>query len=264
MHDLLKLEDYTLSENPGEVSVEIINKGGEFSYIIKDIPAEKNLITIAVKKYMYAIGQGGNFVFSIIKNIPSGAGMGGGSSNASAALELVSGAVKREMDNELIEAASATGSDVPFFLQGGFAFVEGRGGAVSGLDYSDHCFVVLVNNGIHINTGLAYESLKKPVSDEVTDCRERKSLIREKISIKSEWKNIFRNDFEDTIFRLYPQISSIKDKMYQNGAFFALMTGSGSTVFGLFNDEYSAINVHKILEKEGNKVYLTKFRSWKN
>lgn len=259
--DTLNLEHFDLSENAGDVSVEIRNAGGEFSSIFEEVPVEKNLITIAVKKYMNIIGRGGSFIFSITKNIPSGAGMGGGSSNSAAALELVSGLFENTIDDDLMKAASFTGSDVPFFLAGGFAFVEGRGESVTPLDFNDESFILLVNNGIHVNTGSAYESLKKPVSEMSEDCFDRKKMIRERISCKSEWKNLFKNDFEAGIFSLYPELADIKENLYKNGAFFASMTGSGSTVFGLFNDEYNARNVHKMLENEGNRVYFTKFRS---
>ena len=77
-------------------------------------------------------------------------------------------------------------------------------------------------------------------------------------------KNDFKNDFEKSIFGLYPQLAEIKEKMYKNGAFFASMTGSGSTIFGLFKDEHSAVNAQKILEHDGDNVYCTKFRSGKN
>lgn len=259
--DMLTLENFDLSENPGDVSVEILNSGGKFSSIFEDVPLEKNLITIAVKKYMDIIGRGGRFTFSIIKNIPSGAGMGGGSSNSAAAMKLVSGLFEKTIAGDLLKAASFTGSDVPFFLKGGFAFVEGRGESVTPLDFSDESFILLVNNGIHVNTGFAYESLKKPVSDIAVDCFGKKRVISEGFQYKSEWKSLFKNDFEAAVFSLYPELALIKENLYRNGAFFASMTGSGSTIFGLFNDKYNAENVHKILEKEGNRVYFTKFRS---
>lgn len=264
LHDLLKLEDYSITGGNDAVSVEIINAGGEFSSVLNEIPAEKNLITIAVNRYMRLKGKGGHFVFSIIKNIPSGAGLGGGSSNAASALKIVSAVLNNDSGRDLLEAASGTGSDVPFFLEGGFSFVEGRGESVSKTGFSDNSRVLLVNNGIHVNTGFAYQSLKKPVSDYPVDCGERKSIINRRISDKSDWKTLFKNDFENSIFGLYPELALIKEKMYKNGAFFASMTGSGSTVFGLFKDEYFAGNAQKILEKEGNRVYNTKFRSGNN
>lgn len=159
-----------------------------------------------------------------------------------------------------INAAYSTGSDVPFFLKGGFAFVEGRGESVDRMDFSDESYIILVNNGIHIDTGFAYKSLNKSEQDIIVDCSEKKKNIRERILLKSEWRESFKNDFEESIFRIYPQVGLIKEKMYQNGAFFAMMTGSGSTVFGMFKDEDSAENVQKRLELEGNKVYSTKFR----
>jgi len=264
LYDILKLEDYNLSVGSGDVSVEIINGGGEFASILSDIPAEKNFITIAVKKYMNAIGRGGHFIFKVTKNIPSGAGLGGGSSNAASALKIITKELNRDFDDDFLKAASDTGSDVPFFIDGGFAFVEGRGESVTPMDFDDKSFILLVNNGIHINTGFAYESLNKSVTDVIMNCSDRKKRMSEIITLKAEWKNIFKNNFEETIFRSYPEIGLIKKKMYQNGAFFALMSGSGSTVFGLFKDEHSAENAHKILENEGNKVYMTNFRSRKN
>ncbi len=274
--DIVELEEYELAKTAGEVSVEILNKGGEFSSIFENIPVEKNLITIAVKKYMHLLGRGGHFVFSVSKNIPSGAGLGGGSSNAAAALKIISelfhkiGAANPVAENNLyandylLNAASATGSDVPFFLKGGFAFIEARGEVVLPADITDDSSIILVNNGIHVNTGSAYESLKKPVSDISINCSDKIKSIISQIDQKSEWKGIFRNDFEESIFGMYPQIGLVKEKLYENGAFFASMTGSGSTVFGLFENEDSAKNVQKILEISGNKVYFAKFRSRKN
>jgi len=264
LYDLVELESFDTKKESGDVSVEIINKGGDFSSILEELPAERNFITIAVKKYMNSIKRGGHFVFSVTKNIPSGAGLGGGSSNAAAALMILSRELNTEADDNLRNAASSTGSDVPFFLEGRFAFIEGRGELVSPVNFTDESFVILVNNGIHINTGFAYNSLKKPVSDIIINCDERKKSISEKLSLKSTWKDTFKNDFEDSIFRAYPQIAVLKEKMYSNGAFFASMTGSGSTVFGLYNNEKSAHNVKNLLEKEGNRVYYTKFRNQKN
>jgi 4-diphosphocytidyl-2-C-methyl-D-erythritol kinase len=153
---------------------------------------------------------------------------------------------------------------VPFFLNGGFAFVEGRGESVTPLDYSDSSFAVLVNNGIHINTGFAYEALSRPVSGNVAVPDIRKRDIIERIRFKEQWESIFKNDFEESVFRLYPDLGRIKKAMYSNGAFFASMTGSGSTVFGLFDNENTAEAAGKALTSGGNTVYITKFQSFKN
>jgi 4-diphosphocytidyl-2-C-methyl-D-erythritol kinase len=257
----LKLEYSDLSKRSDDVTVEILNNGGEFSSLLDDIPADKNLISIAVKSYMKSISLGGHFVFSLTKNVPSGAGLGGGSSNAAAALKIVSETLHREVDAYLLDAASDTGSDIPFFFTGGFAFAEGRGESLCSLDYNDKCSVLLVNNGIHVNTGFAYKSLNKPVSDLIFDCTDKKKIIKSSITARSRWKTLFFNDFEPVVFEFYPQISRIKEKMYDNGAFFSGMSGSGSTVFGLFESRETAENVKENLETDGNRVYLTKFRS---
>jgi len=273
LHDVINIENYTLSDNPDNVSIKIINNGGESSSILKDIPTEKNLITIAVKKYLSLIKKGGDFTFSIIKNIPSGAGLGGGSSNAAAALKIVSELFGRGIDNYVIEASAGTGSDVTFFLNGGFSFVEGKGEQISPIEIYNNSYILLVNNGIHINTGEAYNSLKRKISTVgaascvgAATCRphkinsiNKKREIEAQINTISTWKDIFRNDFEAVIFNQYPQIGLIKEKMYENGAIFAQMSGSGSSIFGVFNDKNSANNLKKTLEKQGNRVYYTKF-----
>lgn len=263
LSDLLKLESFSLKGTRDRVSVEIINNGGLCSSVTDEVPAGKNLITVAVKNYMSQKGIGGDFRFGIEKNIPSGAGLGGGSSNAAAALIAVARALGNDIDDDMRRAASMTGSDVPFFLCGGFAFVEGRGDIVYSLDYEDPSFVLLVNNGIHIDTGVAYKNLNR-ATDITAECSERRKNIYGKIFTRSDWKMLFRNDFEKIIFGLYPELASLKEKMYNLNSFFSAMSGSGSTVFGLFEDRGEALFAQSELEKEGNNVYFTKFRSCNN
>ena len=259
LHDVLDIESFTLSNDPANVSVRIIDKGTEPSSILKDIPAEKNLITIAVKKYLRLINKGGDFEFGIIKNIPAGAGLGGGSSNAATAIKIVAGLFGRGIDNYALEAGISTGSDVSFFFKGGFAFVEGKGERISQIEISNNSHILIVNNGIHINTGCAYNSLKRETSGIEIDCTDKKREIEEQIVNVEKWKNLFRNDFESAIFNQYPQIGLIKEKIHKSGAVFSLMSGSGSSIFGVFNDKNRVENLKKTLEKIGNRVYYTKF-----
>lgn len=259
--DLLKLESFNITGKQEPVIVDIINSGGLCSSITDKIPAEKNLITIAVKNYLEFTGHSGHFRFTIEKNIPSGAGLGGGSSNAASALKLTARAIGRNIDDDMKHAAFMTGSDVPFFLTGGFAFVEGRGELIFPFDLIDESYVLLVNNGIHIDTGIAYRSLRRPFSEEPEDYVNRKNYIEKNVKNRQLWKDIFRNDFEKIIFTMHPEIGSIKEKMYDYKSFFALMTGSGSTVFGLFKNRESALLAQSYLQKDGHIVYFTKFRS---
>ena len=262
LHDIINLESYTLSDDNSSVSIKIIDKTASSS-ILKDIPPEKNLITIAVKKYLSLINKSGDFTFSIIKNIPSGAGLGGGSSNAAAALKIVSELFGKGIDSNAAEAAINTGSDVPFFLNGGFAFAEGKGERISPIEIPGKTYsgshILLVNNGIDINTCDAYNSLKREISGVEINSNDKKKEIEKDIGIASKWRDIFINNFEATIFNQYPQIKAIKEEMYKNGAVFSLMSGSGSTIFAIFNDKKSAKDLKKTLEKQGNRVYYTKF-----
>ncbi len=264
LSDRLILEDFVSVSEPGEVSVEIINAGGVYSGIIDNIPASDNLVAKAVKRYMASVMLGGRFVFSLEKNIPAGAGLGGGSGNAATALMLVSSAIGRGFDPELLDSAAKTGSDVPFFLYGGVACVYGRGESVKPVDYTGTGSVILVNNGIHIDTGQAYRSLGRDVTETDVNYNEKISQINKNLTKSSEWKNCFRNDFEEVIFLQYPVLRELKDGFYSSGAFFSAMTGSGSTVFGLYEDEKIANNEYEKLIKSGNNAYITKFHDLKN
>jgi 4-diphosphocytidyl-2-C-methyl-D-erythritol kinase len=146
--------------------------------------------------------------------------------------------------------------------------VEGNGERITPIKIYNNSHILLVNHGIHINTGDAYNSL--PVGDaapgvpptktiNIPPITDKKREIEKQIAIVSKWKDIFINNFETTIFNQYPQIGLIKEEMYKNGAVFALMSGSGSTIFGIFNDKNSAKDLKKTLEKQGNRVYYTKF-----
>lgn len=261
LSDLLKLEDYVYSGEPGDVSVRIINRGGVNSGLIDNIPSDENLITKAVKNYLRIINAGGGFTFSIEKNIPSGAGLGGGSGNAAAAIRLVSSAIGGIDGGALLDSASMTGSDVPFFLMGGFEFAEGRGEVLTPVDYSDSSTVILINNGIHVDTGIAYRALNREISSMGIDNTDKKNYIIQNLNNRRNWRELFRNDFEDVIFSYYPALKVLKDELYGYGAFFSAMTGSGSTVFGLFEDEQYAKSLYKKIVSKGNNAFITKFHA---
>lgn len=258
IYDLLKLESFDVEPGKDSLIIEIIDSGGDFSSIISDIPSEKNLISIAVKKYLHAYSLGGYVRFLIEKNIPSGAGLGGGSSDAASALELVRAALGKEQDRHILSAASESGSDVPFFLKGGVAFAEGRGEILQQIYHEIDYPVVLINNGIHVNTGIAYSSLERGYetpfseSDIILKKKELISVLKE----PAEWKKIFINDFEKPVFNLYPELGRLKNELYDLGADFALMSGSGSTVYGVFNNIIDAKKASDILERQGNRVFV--------
>jgi 4-diphosphocytidyl-2-C-methyl-D-erythritol kinase len=163
------------------------------------------------------------------KIIPMGAGLGGGSADGAFALRLINEKFQLNVsDQQLIHYAAQLGSDCPFFIVNKPCFATGRGELLEpiNLDLSDYQFV-LVNPNIHLSTKWAFEQLTpaKPQAD-------LRSIVQQPIET---WKNYLHNDFEAPIAKHYPEIQSIKDTLYSNGAIYASMTGSGSTVFGIFS-----------------------------
>ena len=163
------------------------------------------------------------------KQIPSGAGLGGGSSDAAFVLKGLNELFSLNLSNETLETLSAElGSDCPFFIANVPSIVRGRGEILSpfNLDLKG-TFLVLINPDIHVSTKDAYAivSPKKAVNK-----------LEEVLSYnRNEWKSSLVNDFQVPIAHNHPVISETIDLLYQNGANYAAMSGSGSTVFGLFD-----------------------------
>ena len=167
------------------------------------------------------------------KVIPTGAGLGGGSSNGAFTLSLINQKFKLGLDTQqLLKYALKLGSDCPFFIINKAAYATGRGEKLETvqLDLSDYN-IVLINPGIHINTGWAFSRIS-PGSSKYT----LKQIVDTPVST---WKDIVINDFEVPVFREFPAIKELKEQFYNKGAIYASMTGSGSTVFGLFEKSFT-------------------------
>ena len=261
LYDLVILEHYDLAGggNPPEVVIE--NGGGAFSHLLDDIDVNDNLITHAVKNYLKKAGLSGKLHFVVEKNIPHGAGLAGGSSDAAAALRAIDAVVSTEIDNILNQSAIETGSDVPFCLNGGLAFVEMKGERVIPLEMSLEGYILLVNNGLIVNTGYAYGLLGKEISDpdiKIIELRREKAASVLK-SGKEFWRDFFKNDFEKPLFLEYPQLKALKEDFYNYGACFAAMSGSGSTVFGIFDDENKCLDAFRKFTDKNNRCFFSKF-----
>lgn len=165
------------------------------------------------------------------KTIPLGAGLGGGSSNAAFTLRLLNEMFELGLSTEeLILAALKLGSDCPFFIINEPCVARGRGEELRKieLDLSNYHFVI-VNPGIHIDTGWAYSQVQ------VKPMKETFNLDEVVQKSPAQWKDFLRNDFEEIVATAQPIIAEIKHILYEKGAVYASMTGSGSTVYGLFN-----------------------------
>ncbi len=175
------------------------------------------------------------------KTIPIGAGLGGGSSDGAFVLKLLNEMFNlRLTTGQLIGYALQLGSDCPFFILDKPCYATGRGELLEeiSLDLSTYTFV-LVNPGIHVNTGWAFSELNingRRVSGRAPSLKETVQLP---VNI---WHSTLINDFEEPVSHHYPEITAIKNELYQKGAIYAAMTGSGSTVFGLFHKEHRFSN----------------------
>lgn len=169
-----------------------------------------------------------NIDIHLLKNIPMGAGMGGGSADGVFMLTLLNDYFNLKMsDEELITHAACLGSDCPFFIKNKPALGSGRGELLEliDLDLSNYSFQIICPN-IHIPTNIAFSNVHP----------KKASFDLSKINSLSinDWKLFINNDFETPIFNMYPILSTIKEHLYNQGAIYSAMSGSGSTIYGLF------------------------------
>lgn len=173
-------------------------------------------------------------IMHLHKTIPMGAGLGGGSSDGAFALKLLNTKFQLGLSTEqLIDYALQLGSDCPFFIINQPCFATGRGEFLQKIELDLSAYhIVIVNPGIHVNTGWAFQQLGGKVSDisRMSDTF-LTNILKQPIET---WKDELTNDFEKPVFEKYPEIKLIKEKLYNAGAVYASMSGSGSTVYGLF------------------------------
>ncbi len=177
--------------------------------------------------------QIGNIKMHLHKNIPIGAGMGGGSTDATAVLLMLNKQFSLQLSQEKLTAyALQLGSDCPFFIINKPCFASSRGEILEeiNVNLSDNK-ILIVNPSIHINTGNAFGELNP---QNFSSAGQLRNVISKDIY---EWKHILKNDFEVPVFAKHPCIKEIKDTLYNNGAIYSAMSGTGSTVYGIFKNE---------------------------
>ena len=162
------------------------------------------------------------------KIIPIGAGLGGGSSDAAFMIKILNDLFGLKMSNEKMqEIAKNLGSDCPFFIENEPVYATDKGDVFENVSLRLSGFhILLVKPDIHVSTPEAYSMIVPKAS----------SFSLKNIDIKSihEWKDQLKNDFEIHIFKKYPEIKIIREKLYESGAVYASMSGSGSAVYGIF------------------------------
>lgn len=168
----------------------------------------------------------------LLKNIPMGAGLGGGSADGAFILKMLNELFRLGLSDLKLETYSLKlGSDCPFFIKNKPAIASGRGEMLKPIDLDLSGYYLAIHNpGIHISTKDAYDGISPKKPDNSIE-----NIISKSVT---EWKDVLHNDFEDSIFPNHPEITKLKDKMYDAGAVYASMTGSGSTIFGLYKEDF--------------------------
>lgn len=167
----------------------------------------------------------------LLKNIPMGAGLGGGSADAAFMLKLLSDLFELELpDTRLIDYARQLGADCAFFIRNRPVLAYGKGDVFENIDLDLSGYhIAIVKPDIHIDTKMAYAGVSPSQPDQ-----DIKDILQLDLS---EWKANLKNDFEAGIFKQHPLIRKIKEELYEKGALYAAMSGSGSAVYGLFRQK---------------------------
>lgn len=181
---------------------------------------------------------------TLLKNIPVGAGLGGGSADAAFLVKLVNDKFKLGLsDTQMEDYVRPLGADCAFFIKNSPVFAVGKGDEFDSLDLDLRAyFIVLVKPDTHVSTADAYQGIKPGYAG-----TSLKDLIH--LPLK-DWKLTIKNDFEASVFAKYPEIAAVKESLYHEGAIFAAMSGSGSSVFGIFAAEVKLPELEK-----RNKVF---------
>jgi len=205
-------------EIPGRIEDNLVFKAYEMMKMEFDLPP--------VKIHLY-------------KNIPMGGGLGGGSSNGAYTLKVLNDLFELNLNSTVLqEKVAKLGSDCPFFVKNEPQLAKGRGEVLSPFPISlKGKHLLLINDGTHISTAEAYGRIQPKTPTHLLE-----NILNAPIE---SWKEDLVNDFEAPTFSVYPQLKKIKAQLYKQGAVYAAMTGSGSTIYGIFD-------VAPVFEKDFN------------
>lgn len=198
----------------------------------------KDLCSLAIEEFRKLAPLPGLRVH-LHKAIPMGAGLGGGSSDAAYTLMLLNKIFNCELEDELREMAGRLGSDCPFFLHSRPQLAEGKGDALVSITgpVLKGKWLMLVYPGIHVPTAEVYRTMQPTgITIDLEDILDRPI---------GKWQNTLVNDMESVVFAQHPRIAAIKEKMIRAGAAYSSMSGSGSSVYGIFEDEPTALDLPK-------------------
>jgi 4-diphosphocytidyl-2-C-methyl-D-erythritol kinase len=197
-----------------------------------ELEGERNLAYKAAKQLLETYKVDANIAISIEKNIPVGGGLGGGSSNAATVLKGLNELLKLNVNNEALATIGAKlGADVPFFIYDGTCLVEGIGEKVTPLKNFPRFHLVIVSPGFGIPTASVYKMIKGGLTNSVL------SGIKDASSGNEVVFPLIGNDLDRFASRLRPELGQIKELLVAAGAMKAIVSGSGSSVFGIFENQ---------------------------
>ena len=213
---------------------------------------ESNLIAMAAEKLRTEFGITAGARINLVKRIPMGGGLGGGSSNAAAALIGLSRIWEIDAGrDDLVRIGSELGSDVPFFLGGGTSLGFGRGTAIEPIAGFEAEWMLIVTPNVHVSTAAAYAGLRaQNLTNE--DLNRILRVCRSEAESPDFLHTAASNDFETTVFAEYPEIERAKRRLIELGASGAMMSGSGASVFAIFDKEETRQTAMKALDDEVN------------
>lgn len=246
----ISLYDIISIEKSDEYS---ITTSGKFAL---DDNSEENIVTKIFKHFKNNMNLNDNYNIHIEKNIPTGAGLGGGSSDAAEIIKFFLDELNIYPDNDLIESFSKFGADIPFFIKGGCAWVSGIGEKIKNYDFTLPYNLILIYPNIHVSTKLAYskfnyDDFNKSDIFYIKNMLDNKDINFEKIVSKTY------NVFEKNVFNLEKRIEEIKIKAENIIKRKVSMSGSGSSLFALYenNDKNQDIDFEKLKSEIDTDIY---------
>ncbi len=246
IYDIL---DFTLTDSP---AIEVFCHG-------MDIPGGKENIAYKSAEILqreYSVKKG--VKIDIYKNIPAGAGLGGGSSNGATVFNVLNGLWDLNLSgDELYEMGKRVGADIPFFINGLPSFIGGIGDVVKNIVINYDIWFLIVCPDIFVSTKYIYNHLNLRLTKASKDIKGFLSLI-EREGVSPRWASGLVNDLEKVTISRHKEIGDIKDFLKNSGAIASLMSGSGSAVFGLFSCEKDARFSYTRAMARYENVYLAK------
>ncbi len=196
--------------------------------------------------------------FHLTKRIPTGGGLGGGSSDAAAAFRGLLRLYNLTLDLKTLEKLSAhLGSDIPFLIRGGTAIISGRGEYITPIQWPFDLYYIIVNPQIFISTAWAYRNLDR-IGQNVEQFKQLLTKLKKHTFEINNLSALLVNDFELPVFNHHAKLDIIKQKLLSNGAKSAVMTGSGSCVIGVFDSSDKAQKCHSVMTADGFEAFNTK------